>query len=87
MNLYSLRILQGTKEGTCYPLRNMTESTCYSVADRVEVMPVQMSFYTAFRILAEKAMANHSGTLAWKIPWMQEPGRLQSMGSLEVRDD
>ena len=27
-------------------------------------------------------MAPHSGTLAWKIPWMEEPGRLQSMGSL-----
>ena len=32
----------------------------------------------------EKAMAPHSSTLAWKIPWMQEPGRLQSMGSLRV---
>ena len=31
---------------------------------------------------AEKAMAPHSSTLAWKIPWMEEPGRLQSMGSL-----
>ena len=31
----------------------------------------------------EKAMAPHSSTLAWKIPWMEEPGRLQSMGSLE----
>ena len=31
---------------------------------------------------AEKAMAPHSGTLAWKIPWMEEPGRLQSMGLL-----
>ena len=30
----------------------------------------------------EKAMASHSSTLAWKIPWMEEPGRLQSMGSL-----
>ena len=30
----------------------------------------------------EKAMAAHSSTLAWKIPWMEEPGRLQSMGSL-----
>ena len=28
-------------------------------------------------------MASHSSTLAWKIPWMEEPGRLQSMGSLE----
>ena len=32
-------------------------------------------------------MALHSSTLAWKIPWMEEPGRLQSMGSLGVRHD
>ena len=32
----------------------------------------------------EKAMATHSSTLAWKIPWTEEPGRLQSMGSLGV---
>ena len=35
--------------------------------------------------LSEKAMATHSSTLAWKIPWMERPGRLQSMGSLRVR--
>jgi len=35
----------------------------------------------------EKAMATHSITLAWKILWMEEPGRLQSMGSLRVRHD
>ena len=34
-------------------------------------------------ILTEKAMASHSSTFAQKIPWMEEPGRLQSMGSLE----
>ena len=34
-----------------------------------------------------KAMAPHSSTLAWKIPWMEEPGGLQSMGSLRVRHD
>ena len=33
----------------------------------------------------EKAMATHSSTLAWKIPWTEKPGRLQSMGSLRVR--
>ena len=33
----------------------------------------------------EKAMAPHSSTLAWKIPWMEEPGGLQSMGSRRVR--
>ena len=35
----------------------------------------------------EKAMAPHSSTLAWKIPWTQEPGRLQSMGLLRVGHD
>ena len=34
--------------------------------------------------LLEKAVAPHSSTLAWKIPWVEEPGRLQSMGSLRV---
>ena len=32
-------------------------------------------------------MAPHSSTLAWKIPWTEEPGRLQSMGSLRVGHD
>ena len=35
-------------------------------------------------LFSEKAMATHSSTLAWKIPWAEEPGRLQSMGSLRV---
>ena len=35
-------------------------------------------------IVPEKAMAPHSSTLAWKILWTEEPGRLQSMGSLSV---
>ena len=32
----------------------------------------------------EKAIAPHSSTLAWRLPWTEEPGRLQSMGSLRV---
>ena len=40
-----------------------------------------------YTYLTEKAMAPHSSTLAWKIPWMEEPGRLWSMGSLRVRHD
>ena len=35
----------------------------------------------------EKAVAPHSSALAWKIPWTEEPGRLQSMGSRRVRHD
>ena len=38
-------------------------------------------------MLKEKAMAPHCSTLAWKIPWMKEPGRLQSIGSLRVQHD
>ena len=37
--------------------------------------------------VSKKAMTPHSSTLAWKIPWTEEPGRLQSMGSLRVGHD
>ena len=37
--------------------------------------------------ISEKAMAPHSNTLAWRVPWTEEPGRLQSMGSLRVGHD
>ena len=40
-----------------------------------------------FFFFLEKAMAPHSSTLAWKIPWMEEPGRLQSMKLLRVGHD
>ena len=40
--------------------------------------------YITYMHILEKAMAPHSSTLAWKIPWMEEPVRLQSMGSLRV---
>ena len=44
-------------------------------------------FYTASCSCWEKATAPHSSALAWKIPWMEEPGGLQSMGSLRVGHD
>ena len=54
------------------------------------VSPVEISFIYKLSITPkclptlEKAMAPHSSTLAWKIPWTEEPGGLQSMGSLRV---
>ena len=39
---------------------------------------------TSWTVWLEKAMAPHSSTLAWKIPWTEEPGRLQSTGLLRV---
>ena len=49
--------------------------------------PLGLTVLKDFGSLQEKAMAPHSSTLAWRIPWMGEPGRLQSMGSLRVRHD
>ena len=56
-------------------------------------IPKERQFQRIFKLLhncinlKEKAMAPHSSTLAWKIPWTEEPGRLQSMGSLRVGRD
>ena len=57
-------------------------------------MTKRLPLFPALRVLSvflsvpkatwEKAMAAYSSTLAWKIPWTEEPGRLQSMGSLRV---
>ena len=55
----------------------------YSLATKALVE----GYLIVFRLLSEKAMAPHSSTLAWKLPWMEEPGRLQSMGSLSVEHD
>ena len=43
--------------------------------------------YQSVYYKTEKAMAPHSSTLAWKILWMEESGRLQSMGLLRIRHD
>ncbi|XP_059743304.1 platelet-derived growth factor receptor alpha isoform X1 [Bos taurus] len=53
-------------------------------------LPHSVDYIKIFKqkhIASEKAMASYSSTLAWKIPWMEEPGRLQSMGLLRVRHD
>ena len=57
--------------------------------ERIKML-IKENLWPSFRVLVnimyleEKAMAPHSSTLAWKIPWTEEPGRLQSMGSLRV---
>ena len=45
---------------------------------------IQIVNFYILETSSEKAMALHSSTLAWKIPWTEEPGGLQSMGSLRV---
>ena len=50
----------------------------------INVFCLGHSFSCTSTQCSEKAMAPHSSTLAWKIPWAEEPGRLQSMGLLRV---
>ena len=60
------------------------------VAQRVKRLPAMQEAWVCSlgqEDPLEKEMATHSGTLAWKIPWMEEPGGLQSMVSLRVGHD
>ena len=60
------------------------------VAQMVKHLPTMRKTWVrslGWEDLLEKEMAIHSSILAWKIPWMEEPGRLQSMGSQRVGND
>ena len=61
-------------------------ATAFS-ACKSEVIDIISFIREALASEAEKAMALHSSTLAWKIPWMEEQGRLQSMGLLRIGHD
>ena len=65
------------------PTKNLATANLFTVSI---VLPFP-EYHIVSIIQSEKAMATHSSTLAWKIPWTEEPGRLQSMGSLGVRHD
>ena len=60
------------------------------VAQTVKCLPTMPETWVqslGWEDFLEKEMAIHSSILAWKIPWMEEPDRLQSMGSQRVRHD
>ena len=60
------------------------------VAQMVKHLPAMRETWVrslGWEDLLEKEMATHSSTLAWRIPWTEEPGRLQSMWSQRVRHD
>ena len=57
----------------------------FSGMTRLQIL--QGGVLVGYVVCEEKAMALHSSTLAWKIPWTEELGRLQSMGSLRVGHD
>ena len=59
------------------------------VAQKVKCLPAMQETWVRsldWQDPLEKEMATHSSTLAWKIPWREEPGRLQSMGSQSRHD-
>ena len=63
----------------------MVHEFFYSCQEKKGMLICKYAFLLLFpHLLTEKAMATHSSTLAWKIPWTVEPGRLQSMGSRRV---
>ena len=67
----------------CIPIQNLTAL----VAQMVRHLPIMWETWVqslGWEDLLEKEMATHSSILAWKIPWMEDPGRLQSMGSQRV---
>ena len=70
--------------------KNLSKLEASLVAQMVKRLPAMLG--TWVRSLGredplEQEMATHSSTLAWKITWMEEPGRLQSMGSQRVEHD
>ena len=70
------------------PIGGISKHTVQSILERglkgLVATPTILDLVPSIEGFPEKAMAPHSSTLAWKIPWMEEPGRLQSMGSLRV---
>ena len=58
------------------------EKVCVWIEDRINIVILTLTL-----VFSEKAMAPHSSTLAWKIPWTEEPGGLPSMGSRRVGHD
>ena len=68
----------------------MVDVTTFLVAQTAKRLPVMQEARVRFlgrEDPLEKEMAMHSSTLAWKIPWTEEPDRLQSMGSQRVGHD
>ena len=75
-------------EGKGYPLQYAgLENSMDCIVHGVAKSRTRLSDFHFPSLRMEKAMAPHSSTLAWKIPWMEEPGGLQSMGSLGVGHD
>ena len=53
------------------PVRTFTDNIVI-----IKALALELTFWMKLMIMTEKAMSTHSSTLAWKIPWTEEPGRL-----------
>ena len=85
INWFDLLAVQGTLKGLL-----QHHYVRPKVAQTVKRLPAMQKTWVqslGWEEPLEKEMAAHSSTLAWKIPWMEEPGRLQSMGSQKVLHD
>ena len=71
-------------ECTYYQTVSMLEVGDRILVSQIILIYISLVFEHLFLCMYDKAMAPYSSTFAWKIPWMEEPGRLQSMGSLRV---
>ena len=74
-------------EGIGYPLQYSWVSLVVQTVKNLPAMQETWVISLGWEDLLEKEMATHSSILAWKIPWMEESGRLQSMGSQRVGHD
>ena len=75
---------------TCFKLNKLWVAVLESkliLCDKIYVCIGKYTYFTELILILEKARAPHPSTLAWKIPWTEEPGRLQSMGSRRVGHD
>ena len=85
MNWLDLLAVQGTLKSLLQHHSSNTNSSALSFLHSPTLSSIHdhwKKYSLDYTKLSEKAMAPHSSTLAWKIPWTEEPGRLQSMGSL-----
>ena len=95
IQLIILNVPQRKVQSQIASLANLTKHSkknYYSslVAQMVKRLPAMRETWVRSLVwenLLEKKIATHSSTLAWKIPWMEEPSRLQSMGSQRGRHD
>ena len=84
-----LHVYNGTPLQYCCPENPMEGGAWKATGHGVPEGRTQLSDFTfTFHFHAlEKEMATHSSVLAWRIPWTEKPGRLQSMGSHRVGHD